>query len=106
VLESRKHGRFDLRWPQRARVQQPIPPPDGASEGADGLDWRGFRDLYVSTHRRHELTALNAYGAYRRERRWQAPREAGTHSVTSLGTAEQDWESEGGAVPGERAGAR
>ena len=33
----------------------------------DGLDWNGFRDLYYPDSRRHDLGAIVAYGAYRRQ---------------------------------------
>jgi hypothetical protein len=119
LLESRKHGRFDLRWPQFPRVQQPVPRPDGRSEGPDGLDWEEFCNRYVATRRRHELQALNAYGAYRRERRWldaavraqlpvlsgdppSAPADPARYKPkprdASPNTTLETWESEGGAI--------
>jgi hypothetical protein len=119
MLESRKHGPFDLRWPQHARVRQPVPAADGRSEGPDGLDWKEFCNRYVATRRRHELQALNAYAAYRRERRWldvtvwvkppvlsrdplSAPVDPARYKPeprdASPTTAVESWEGEGGAV--------
>ena len=47
----------------------PRAPAEAVSPGThrDGLDWNGFRDLYYPGSRRHDLEAIVAYGAYRRQ---------------------------------------
>ena len=49
----------------------PRAPAEAVSPGRhrDGLDWNGFRDLYYPDSRRHNLEAIVAYGAYRRNSR-------------------------------------
>ena len=71
------------------------------SDRPDGLAWDQFRDLYYPNSRRHNLSAIVAYGEYKRTPHLQAVSEAGlpAHAVTadaesSLG----EWEDEGGAL--------
>ena len=80
----------------RARVDAVL---HGAYRG--GLDWNGFRELYYPGSRRHDLTAIVAYGNYRRSpsagrlpasEAADPKRDATSAEALSL----QDWEDEGG----------
>jgi len=55
---------------QHARNREAWNLPQGsvttASAHRGGLDWDRFRDLYYPDSRRHDLTAIAAYGAYKR----------------------------------------
>jgi hypothetical protein len=61
------------------------------------LDWDDFRELYYPDSRRHDLTAIVAYGSYRRSSHAapQPAREAKAAEEPSL----DEWEDEGGALP-------
>ena len=85
-------------------------PADGAAQAAlladhrerdsevhgDQLDWDGFRDLYYPDSRRHDMTAIVAYGSYKRSAH-AAPRPA-RDTVAAEETSLDEWEDEGGAA--------
>lgn len=65
----------------------------------EGLDWDSFRDLYHPDSRRHNLTAIVAYGDYKRSGEVPSSAPANAASATaSSDTAVAEWEGEGGAV--------
>ena len=75
--------------------------PPGKAQMPAGLDWQAFSAAYFPGRRRHDLKALNAYGAYRRSDAGDAlsseePAEPGPAGPTAL----QGWEDEGGAALG------
>jgi hypothetical protein len=61
------------------------------------LDWDDFRELYYPDSRRHDLTAIVAYGSYKRSTHAapQPAREAKAAEEPPL----DEWEDEGGALP-------
>jgi hypothetical protein len=78
VEASRRHGRFDLRWPTRplrAASDWPAPVLVDLGDVPDGLDWNDFSARYFPGRRRHDLEAIGAYDAYTpgRWRKKQAP---------------------------------
>ena len=83
----------------------PRAPVDTTLHGAhrDRLDWDGFRDLYYTDSRRHNLEASVAYGAYKKSplagsRANEATSiKAGASPTEALSLDE--WEDEGGASP-------
>jgi hypothetical protein len=67
VDPSRRHGRFDLRWPARplrGAADWRAPAPVGLGDVPDGLDWEAFSTRYFPGRRRHDLEAISAYDAY------------------------------------------
>ena len=70
----------------------------------DRLHWQAFSAAYFPGRRRHDLEALTAYGAYRRERTLdehpsgQATRMEEAENGEAGSTGLQDWEDEGGAI--------
>ena len=73
---SRKHGRFDTRWP-RARNNGLGAVPEAqllsAAEAAEALDWDGFSNRYFLGRSRHDSEARSAYAAYSQGREWRTP---------------------------------
>ena len=71
----------------------------------DGLDWDSFRDLYYPASRRHNLTAIVEYGAYKKGSSFagQPPASKAAHlkadSTSAKPLSLQHWEDEGG-IPG------
>jgi len=65
----------------------------------DGLDWQRFCAAYFPGSRRHDFTAIVAYGAYKRSRAVE-PSSEDVEATTGLTgwTGVQGWEDEGGAA--------
>jgi hypothetical protein len=71
VEASRRHGRFDLRWPRR-RVRRAADRPAALTsleDVPDGLDWDAFSTRCFPGRGRHDLEAISAYDAYTHGRR-------------------------------------
>jgi hypothetical protein len=47
-------------------LSSPLPDP-GPTDSAENLDWEEFSARYFPGRRRHDLEALTAYSAYRRD---------------------------------------
>jgi hypothetical protein len=76
VEASRRHGRFDLRWPTRPfrdAADRPAPVLVDRGDVPDGLDWNAFSTRYFPGRRRHDLEAISAYDAYTHGR-WRRSR--------------------------------
>jgi hypothetical protein len=74
VEASRRHGRFDLRWPRRplrGASDWPAPVLVDLCDAPDGLDWNAFSTRYFPGRRRHDLEAISAYDAYTHGRQWR-----------------------------------
>jgi hypothetical protein len=66
VEASRRHRRFDLRWPRR-RVRGAADRPavlTSLEDVPDGLDWDAFSTRCFPGRGRHDLEAISAYDAY------------------------------------------
>jgi hypothetical protein len=76
VEASRKHGRFDKRWPcvrkDNSRALSPAPLPS-EPEAEEALDWQAFSARYFPERRRHDSEAVSAYTAYKQGREWRTP---------------------------------
>lgn len=114
---ARKHRAFDGRYRRRQPLATAAPTSARvASGGGDArLDWRAFAAWHFRGRRRHDLTALAAFEAYRDgapewpgdvEARQAGIRLAGCRSVPAVverseaacvSTAVQAWKDEGGA---------
>jgi hypothetical protein len=77
VEASRRHGRFDSRWPKRPlriaadRLTIAL---TGFKDLPDGLDWDAFSTRYFPGRRRHDLDAISAYHEHQHGRRWRESR--------------------------------
>ena len=74
VEASRRHGRFDLRWPsapKNSAVAVSTAPPLRAAEAAEGLDWEAFSNRYFPGRKRHDMEALTAYARYTLGGEWR-----------------------------------
>lgn len=74
VEASRRHGRFDLRWPTRplrGAADRPAPVLTGLEDVPDELDWDAFSTRYFPGRRRHDLEAISAYVACNHGRPWR-----------------------------------
>lgn len=93
--EARRGGRLAL-------VQPPSPllvDVAHASERVGSLDWDSFRDLYHPDSRRHDLTAVVAYGEFKRSGEVPSGEPVITPPASaSSDTTVEEWEDEGGAV--------
>jgi hypothetical protein len=87
--------------PPRSAVSALAPARAGDGKVSGRLDWQTFCATYFPNRRRHDLAALVAYGAHRRDTKDTGPRK------TALPEAEcgpigrsglQVWEDEGGAT--------
>ena len=71
---SRKHGRFDTRWPSARNDRAgalSTAPLLRAEEAAEALDWEAFSNRYFPGRGRHNMEALTAYAAYTQGREWR-----------------------------------
>jgi hypothetical protein len=77
VEASRRHGRFDLRWPTRpirGAADRPAPALTGLEDVPDELDWDAFSTRYFPGRRRDDLEAISAYVACNHGRPWRRGR--------------------------------
>jgi hypothetical protein len=74
-------------------------PPVTAKAAPTGLDWQEFSSAYFPSRRRHDLEALTAYAAYRRNL-------AAEPAPAETDRALEAWEDEGGPAGDERKPAR
>jgi hypothetical protein len=86
---------------KRAKKRWNLPRRSVETAHRDGLDWNCFRDVYYPDTRRHNFTAIVAYGAYKRSES-QRPVGEDTHPKGDpIAAAEavslEEWEDEGGA---------
>jgi hypothetical protein len=70
VESSRRHGRFDGRYPVQPKLVERKWVPE--STDGDQLDWATFLGRYFPNQRRHDRAALAGYEAYLQ---WLAVRE-------------------------------
>jgi hypothetical protein len=69
---------------------------DGEVHGGQ-LDWDDFRELYYPDSWRHDLTAIVAYGSYKRSS--HAARQPAREAMAAEEPSLDEWEDEGGALP-------
>jgi hypothetical protein len=98
VEASRKHGPFDMRWPQ-ARKDNPFAggtaAPLRAAEAAEALDWETFSNRYFRGRKRHDAEARSAYAAYKQGREWRiAPARLSLVPTESVSLAVEGHERE------------
>jgi hypothetical protein len=84
IEASRKHGRFDSRWPKR-RLRVTSDWGAAAAVGLeavpDGLDWVAFSRRYFPGRRRHDLEAISAYHEYQHGRRRESMRPRSRRAI-------------------------
>jgi len=100
IEASRKHGRFDSRWPKR-RLRVTSDWGAAAAVGLeavpDGLDWVAFSRRYFPGPRRHDLAAISAYhehqhvDAGRTGARGAGGRSGATNPSSPPGSGEHPW---------------
>ncbi|MCA1838548.1 MAG: hypothetical protein LC674_07375 [Actinobacteria bacterium] len=99
VEASRKHGRFDTRWPSARKDSAgavPTAPPLRAAEAAEALDWEAFSTRYFPGRRRHHMEALTAYATYKQGREWRTtPARLSLVPTEHLSAAEVESEEAG-----------
>jgi hypothetical protein len=61
VEASRRHGRFDMRWPSARSDGAVQTAPLVRHEAAEALDWEAFSKRYFPGRSRHNMEALTAY---------------------------------------------
>jgi hypothetical protein len=128
VESGRKHGPFDLRSPGRRKIATPSWELELDRDGPGTLDWSSFLARFFPTRQRHDSEALAAYAAYRnaldraasgrsaalrpsharstpRARHVLATTAAEVNVKNAGAPALANWESEGGSVDRDLAGA-
>ena len=84
IEASRKHGRFDSRWPKRRlRVTSDWGAAAAVALEAvpDGLDWVAFSRLYFPERRPHDLEAISAYHEYQHGRHRESRRPRSRRAI-------------------------
>jgi hypothetical protein len=65
VESSRRHGHFDGRYPDVAKLVEPTWVPGSADMDGDPIEWSAFLGRFFPNRRRHDRAALAAYEAYK-----------------------------------------
>jgi hypothetical protein len=76
VETSRKHGRFDTRWPCLRKDDSHAHSTAlllSSGEAAEALDWQAFSARFFLERGRHDSQAVSAYVAYKEGREWRTP---------------------------------
>jgi hypothetical protein len=98
VEASRKHGPFDMRWPQARKdnlFAGGTAAPLRAAEAAEALDWETFSNRYFRGRKRHDAEARSAYAAYKQGREWRiAPARLSLVPTESVSLAVEGHERE------------
>jgi hypothetical protein len=115
IESSRKHGRFDSRYPHtpsRLTLVKGSAQQATGAEGADRLDWYAFSTGFYPGRQRHDFQVLEAYDAYRNasqafelhgngSQAYETHRREAERSKAARGSAALEaWEGEGGASNG------
>lgn len=104
VEASRRHGRFDLRWPTRTlggADDRLAPVPVDLEDVPVGLDWDAFSTRSLRGNRRHDLEAISAYYTYQHGRHARRRARAGGSEARHRPTSGAD---RGGGVLGPTGG--